>query len=311
VAETLSVKTRLAFFSGNGILPGLVREYALGRAPQALVLSGPFGVGKTIMANLLAMSLFCEREEKPCGQCAKCRQAERRGHANLISLSLPDKGKTVKVEQARALLAQLSSYPFLPGPRLVMLNDIDTFTPAAQNALLKVIEEPDASTFFLLTATGEKAVLPTIRSRCRGVRLPVWPESLIAKLLIMRGIPEAEAEELAVLSGGSPGMALRIRDDAAFWAVKRLADENIISLKQDSGLPAASRALKDARDHADMLLDYTEGAALHLLQSDPYSPSSLRARKLLEALIQARQHRASNVSWQAISDKILLTMLEE
>ena len=60
------------------------------------MLSGPFGVGKSTLANLLAMAMFCERDEKPCGQCAKCLQAEHRGHANLISLSPTDKGKPSK-----------------------------------------------------------------------------------------------------------------------------------------------------------------------------------------------------------------------
>ena len=311
MAESLSVKARLAYFSGNGILPSLVREYASGRAPHALMLSGPFGVGKSTLATLLSMALLCEGEDKPCGTCAACRQTERMSHANLLLLTPNDKQKSVKVEQARTLLAQLSSYPFLPGPRLVLLSGIEVFTPAAQNALLKVIEEPDAATYFLLTTSVEKSVLPTIRSRCRMFRLPIWPEPLITKLLMERGIKEAEALNLAELSAGSPGMALRIMDDAGFWTVKRLADENILSLREYSSFPAASRALKDAKDQADMLLDYTEGAALHLLRNEPDAPTSLRVRKLLEALFQARIYRSSNVSWQAVSDKILLTMLEE
>ena len=158
--------------------------------------------------------------------------------------------------------------------------------PPRRNALLKVIEEPDASTFFLLTTTGEKAVLPTIRSRCRGVRLPVWPESLIAKLLKKQGIPVAEAEELAGLSGRTARAwclesgTTRGSGRSSAWRMRTFFHSST-----DRGLPAASRALKDARDQADMLLDYTEGAALHLLRSDPDGPSSLRARKLLEALI--------------------------
>ena len=296
----------------SGSLHGLVLEYARGHAPHALMLTGVFGVGKRTLSGLLSMTLLCEKEGKPCGECPGCRRVASSAHPNLLTLRAQAGQKTVKVEQARELLSLLSSYPFSPGHRVVLLEMADTFTPAAQNALLKEIEEPDAATFFILTAIQEKAVLPTIRSRCRCVQVPSWPEPLLIRLLKSHGISEDEARSLSTLCGGSPGKALRIKDDPQFWAAKKAADAGILDITSLSSFPAASKLLKDSRDSADLLLDYAESAALRdISASNPMNGGTKRARKLLEAVLTARKMRASNVSWQAVADELLFTILED
>jgi DNA polymerase-3 subunit delta' len=188
----------------------------------------------------------------------------------------------------------------------------DTLTPAAQNALLKSVEEPDAATWFILTCAREKAVLPTIRSRCRTVRMPPWPDDLIVEALLISGVPREDAPPLAALSGASPGTAKSIRADKAFWDMKGLADAAVLSLKEVSGLPAASRKMRDAREAADSLLDYLELSALRMLrESGPYGPDADRAKRLLESVLTAREMRSVNVSWQGVADMLLLNMLEE
>ncbi len=304
---------RMELFSRlSPALSGLAAEYARGDGPRALLLCGPAGTGKTTLALLLAQALLCEKADKPCGECRACQGVQGSAHPNFVTLR-PDAGKkTIRVEQARALTKTLSAFPFLPGARPVLILGADTLTPAAQNALLKSIEEPDAATWFILTAAREKAVLPTIRSRCRTVRMPSWPDELIVEVLLAAGVSPAEAARLAALSGGRPGVALFIRAYKAFWDMKSLADTAVLGLAGITGFPAASRSLRDAKDSADSLLDYLEGAALRLLRdSGPYGSRADRAKRLLEGLLMAREMRSVNVSWQGVADTLLLNLLEE
>lgn len=301
-----------AFKRLSGSLYSLISEYAQGHAPHALLLSGPFGVGKSTLSLLLTMALLCEAEEKPCGMCPGCRGVRSGSHTNVITLKALPGSRTVKVEQARDLISSLSSYPFSRGMRVVKMELVDTFTPAAQNALLKAVEEPDDATCFILTSIQEKAVLPTIRSRCRHVRLPVWPPDMVEELMRAHGIPEHEAQDLSALCGGSPGKALQIREDEGFLAVRKAADASIFSIRDIYGFPAASALLKDVRDSADLLLDYAENAALRSIDRvNPDNENTLRARRILEAVLISRKRRASNLSWQAVADEILLNILEE
>ncbi|NLC32423.1 MAG: hypothetical protein GX781_03905, partial [Clostridiales bacterium] len=240
-------------------------------------------------------------------------------HPNYLRLGLLPNSKSVKIDQVRDILAQLSQYPLESGRRVVVLEDFDLFTVAAQNALLKAIEEPDDVTVFILTATNEKSVLPTILSRCRLQRLPAWPDDLLETFLIGRGLPAQTARDLVPLSGGSPGSALRLAGDEDFWGLKSRADKALLSLTNASQLPEVSDQFKEFRQESKQLLDYLEAKAIASFTpnaSDPSDPeafgkASRKHRAMLESLFLAQRQRASNVSWQGIADQLLLTILEE
>lgn len=304
----IAVNKHCAHFAQlSDTLGALLSEYSQKKAPHSLLLCGPVGVGKRTMANLLSMSLVCTAQDKPCGQCTPCRRMQRSTHGNLITLSLSDKEKTVKVDAVRAVLSQLATFPPEDGNRVVLLFDMDAFTPQAQNALLKAVEEPDDHTYFLLTAVSEQAVLPTIRSRCRVLRVPLWPAELLVNLLTDKGYSSQQAQRLAILSGGSPGKALQLDDNAEFASVKTLA-ESILSLKKIKDLPKVSNQLKDAKDVSEPLLNYLEQAALSPMEHDL---SLAQAKRLGLTIPEIRKQSASYVNWQTLVDTLLLSVLEE
>lgn len=313
MADSQVTARQTAVFSKlSAAFPALIEQYAVHKAPHALLLTGQVGVGKATLAVLLSQALLCENAEKPCGECPGCQKARNQSHTNLLVVKAAENQRSVKVEQARTLLANLSTYPFSAGPRAVLLEQVDTFTPQAQNALLKALEEPDSATFFLLTCENLRAVLTTIRSRCQTFYIPPWPVELVSLLLTDQGIPADEAGQLSGFSGGSPGNALQIRNDPAFWSVKTLVDESILVLDHIRQLPAVSRKLRDAKDKADLLLDYVEDAALRQIKRNALQNlPDKRAQSMLEGVLAARRHQASNLSWQAIVDCLLLKILED
>lgn len=304
-------------------LDRLIDDYRQGRLPQALLLSGAQGIGKEELAGYLATVLLCDdTADKPCGHCTACQRLARGVHANMLKLALAPREKSIKIDQLRKLLESLSLNPLQAGRRVVIMLDIDTMTVQAQNALLKSLEEPDEGTYFLLSTKNEQAVLPTIMSRCRLMRLLPWHDEKMLEHLGSEGIAQERARELTSLSRGLPGLALQLDRDTQYWSIRQLLDESIFNVKTLTDIPDASAALKDSRDVADLVLDLVEQKALLSLMiacsdetpSSPHpwreaSPTALM--RVLQAVMTARKYRNSNVSWQAILDRLLFTITKE
>src|SRR5262249_61640176 len=96
---------------------------------------------------------------------------------------------------------------------VVLIDDADALVPAAQNALLKTLEEPPSSSVFILVTSRPDVLLPTVRSRCPMLRFHPLGSEEIAAVLVDRGIPESRARAFAGHAGGSVGRALAAGDD--------------------------------------------------------------------------------------------------
>lgn len=292
------------------------------RAWHALMLIGPQGIGKQRMAQLLAQALLCQRAQAaPCGQCAACRRVEGGAHANLITLAPASREKSIKIDPTRRALDALSLHPLEPGLRAVLIPDMDLMTEQAQNAVLKSLEEPDAQTVFLMTTGNERALLPTILSRCRLVRLPPWPLDRTAAYLERNGVDGAEAREWARLSGGRPEQALQMAQDPHTRELLALVDATFSGIRAPGDIVRASNALKGAREDAGALLQLLEARVVALLpaavaRTEPAGPGwdaagALALRRVLERVFEARRYLAANVSWQGVCDRLLIMIAKE
>lgn len=230
-------------FYGNRATVALLRSMIeRDRLPHALLLSGPPGVGKYTLAQMLAKTLHClERKNDFCGQCRNCRaialadgrwaaveQAEQereklskrpREIPLLIQyhpdvMVLPPNGplRLFQIEQARHLKQALTYVPASGSKKIFILPEAERMDAPAANSLLKSLEEPPLHSVLILTAARETALLPTIRSRC--VRLPLGALSRgeVVEFLGRAGAGGnlQELEWRAAFSKGSPGLALRM-----------------------------------------------------------------------------------------------------
>jgi len=183
-----------------------------GKLGHAYLFRGPAGVGKKTMALAFARYLNCVGKTggDACGRCRSCRIFASGNHPDFIVLEpLPDK-KFISIHQVRDLIKQLGFAPFEGGARVVMLPDVHEFLtrPEAANSLLKVLEEPPADNYFILTADEGGHVLDTIASRCQMIPfLPLSPET-VAAVLRARGVPASQARDLSRVAGGSVTRAL-------------------------------------------------------------------------------------------------------
>lgn len=162
-------------FLGNSHLKQrLSAAFRTGRSTHCYLLCGPEGSGKRTLAGILAAALQCEAEEVPCGRCLPCRKALSGNHPDIITIDDPEK-KTVSVELIRQLQTDAYIRPNEGRHKVYLIPRAQDMTESAQNALLKLIEEPPAYAVFLLLATTAEKLLPTVRSRCAELRLEPVP----------------------------------------------------------------------------------------------------------------------------------------
>ncbi len=182
-----------------------------GALHHAILLEGPRGVGKRLVADRLAMAANCTADgPRPCGACPTCRQIASGVHPDVIVLE-PDTtraARTIPVEAIREVVRQTQYHRYGARHRFVIVDPAEAMQEPAANALLKTLEEPPDGTGFLVVTHNASALLPTILSRCQRIRMGAVPTPEIASWLEGQGTERAEAA--ARLSLGCPGRALEL-----------------------------------------------------------------------------------------------------
>jgi DNA polymerase-3 subunit delta' len=196
----------------------LLRQHvAQGQLRHAYLLTGPRGLGRRTLALHLAQSIQCTRPPAagvPCRTCRDCQQIERMQHPDLAIVQAEEAGGTLRVDQVRSLQHTLALAPYSARYRLALLLNFEDAHLSAANALLKTLEEPPPQVVLILTAENAENLLPTIVSRCEVLRLrPLALAALAQGLQSYWRASPAEAEEIAHLSLGRPGYAVRLLQD--------------------------------------------------------------------------------------------------
>lgn len=201
-------------FPGNAHIKAVVRGMLENdRLPHALIIEGERGLGRHALTDILASGAVCSGEKKPCGICRECQQAQKHTHPDITTVS-PD-GAVFKVDAVRKIRQEAYVLPNQAQRRVFVLDGAEKMNESAQNALLKVLEEPPAFTMFLLITESAGALLSTIRSR--AVTLSLMPvDDDTARRFLQTHCPTASAEQLdSVLPfcDGNLGAALQMLRD--------------------------------------------------------------------------------------------------
>ncbi|AHE98324.1 DNA polymerase III subunit delta' [Thioalkalivibrio paradoxus] len=168
-----------------------------GRLPSGLLLVGPEGVGKGLLARRFLQWVACVDSggtDQPCGICNGCRSYLGGSHPEILEVAPEAPGKEILVDAVREVVDFLSLSQSGPA-RVVLISPAEDMTANAANALLKTLEEPPAGAALLLTATRPARLPPTIRSRCQQLRVPHPDRKHVLEWLQAGGRPALTVDE--------------------------------------------------------------------------------------------------------------------
>ncbi|MDR0314341.1 MAG: hypothetical protein LBH71_00120 [Oscillospiraceae bacterium] len=137
-----------------------------GKLPHAIILDGGTDSSRDEIARYIALSLMCKSTGKrPCGECVSCKKIMLKSHPDLITIEAEDKKKTISVDIVRQMRDDAYILPNESDSKIYIIPKADTMLAYAQNALLKILEEPPEYTLFILMCDYHTFLLPTVISR--------------------------------------------------------------------------------------------------------------------------------------------------
>ena len=202
------------------------QAWQAGRLPHAILIGGPQGIGKATLAYRIARFVFSHPVPDASGGAQDLtvspehpvsRQVAAQSHPYLLVLRRlvnPDSGKLyteIRVGDVRRIVSFFGSTPALGGYRVCIVDSAEEMNREGANALLKLLEEPPAKSLFLIVSHVPGRIIPTIRSRCRQLRLkPLSTEDVArAVTLLANRIPDLPLDRVAEAAAASDGSVRR------------------------------------------------------------------------------------------------------
>lgn len=226
----------------NQIIEDLKKLAKSGELSHGYIFSGSSMVGKRLVAWSFANYL----------ETGKFEEGKILQDATLIR---PDDKGTLGIDAMRKLKNFLWQKPVWSPRRTAVIDGVELMTQEAQNALLKIAEEPPASTLLILVTNDLEALAPTLRSRLAQIYFPVVPKSLVLRWLgEEHRLPKKTAQDLAGQSFGKPGFASRLMNDKKLQAYLKSAD-TLLKLSRDKRRDFIKGLLEDESFDFRTLLD--------------------------------------------------------
>ncbi len=201
-----------------------------GKFPHAVLIYGEKGLGKKYAARQIAQLLLCQNSnaQGACRICTSCRLVQSDSHPDLIEAAHSGKKMGISVATVREICADSSVMPNTSDCKVYLFLDADAMEAFAQNALLKVIEEPPENVYFIFTAQSKSAFLPTVLSRLVSIGMGECSKDECLLALSEHKIEAQRAENAYSIYGGNIGKCLKSITDEKM----QLVQNTVILLSQ-------------------------------------------------------------------------------
>ena len=299
---------------------------------HAYLFQGEEGVGKEALARTFAAGLQCQSEsaDKPCKECVSCRQMESGNQPDVIWVTREK--ASLGVDEIREQLCNtMDIKPFSSPYKIYLVPEAEKMTEAAQNALLKTIEEPPEYGIVILMTSNISALLPTIQSRCLTMEFRPLSTAVVESYVKEHcQVPDYQARASAAFAQGNLGKAMRYAKSEDVIERK----DHIISLLrhvEQMDLSEMLAVIKDlgtrkdeVRDYIDLMVLWDRDVLLfkatkdinQLLFQDEASYISREAsyrsyekiEEILQAFEKAKVRLRANVNFDITMELMLLTL---
>ena len=299
---------------------------------HAYLFQGEEGVGKEALARTFAAGLQCQSEsaDKPCKECVSCRQMESGNQPDVIWVTREK--ASLGVDEIREQLCNtMDIKPFSSPYKIYLVPEAEKMTEAAQNALLKTIEEPPEYGIVILMTSNISALLPTIQSRCLTMEFRPLSTAVVESYVKEHcQVPDYQARASAAFAQGNLGKAMRYAKSEDFIERK----DHIISLLrhvEQMDLSEMLAVIKDLGTRKDEVRDYIDLMVLwyrdvllfkatkdinQLLFQDEASYISREAshrsyekiEEILQAFEKAKVRLRANANFDITMELMLLTL---
>lgn len=305
------------------------------RISHAYVIHGEAGSGKKLLANTIAKTLQCEKQGiTPCNQCVSCHTFDSKNHPDIFYITAQKNKNSISVEDIRQQLIKNMEikqykYPF----KIFIVDKADTMTIAAQNALLKTLEEPPYYGIIFLLANNIDKFLPTILSRCVVVKLrPIATKTIEQYLLDKHLVEKEKAGVFAEYAQGSIGKAIEIATSETFYSMREDIIQKLLSIDKKNLAEVLSMAkelevYKQNQQFLDLMYLWYRDLLVYLkcndvnyiIQKDQLKNIIAHAKqqsewsilKKTKAIWQAKQQLNVNSNFQLTMEVMLMKLKED
>lgn len=216
----------------DGTVNYLLSALEGGYLSHAYIIEGQNGSGRHTIVRELIKAMACASDNAPCGRCDSCVKIDAGVCVDIYTIK-PAEGKTeLTVDLIRGIYDTVGLMPNDLPFKAYIIEQGEKMNGSAQNAFLKLFEEPPENIYFFIITSDAQSLLPTIRSRALTLRTERLDFEQMKKVLERAGIPDnGKSRAAAIAADGSAGEAIRIyNNDSTLIDLRKSADAIINAL---------------------------------------------------------------------------------
>ena len=231
----------------------------LKKISHAYIINGESGMGKKTLARAFAMTLQCEKKGiTPCMECHSCKQCLTNNQPDIKWIT-HEKPSTISVDDIREQInSDILIKPYSSEYKIYIMDEAEKMNVAAQNALLKTIEEPPSYGILMLLVNNKDSFLQTILSRCVALDMkPLSNDLIIDYMKRNLKLPDYQAALMANFAAGNLGRGIRLASSENFLQIKDCALNHMKGIGNATADKVASYA-KELSGFKDNVLEYLD-----------------------------------------------------
>ena len=284
----------------------LQKSLELGKLNHAYLFAGPQGVGKTTLAKMFAQAAIAGRQ---LDLDVEVQDKEALLDLILIEPETVEKKDVIKVrdipiEAIREAQQKLSLFPYRGKYKVLIVKDAHRMNNSAQNALLKLLEEPNQTSMLILVTSEPSKILPTVQSRCEKINFSLTTQIEIAQAF---SAESGFANDIPMLAMGRPGLAKNMLESAEELKLRRQQRQQLEKLRGGSLNEKMLLAEEFSKDVARTL--NTFNAWIWLLRLDGLSNQDQQVRNQTFQVIEKIQQSMTLLKSTNANARLLLEVL--